>query len=64
MTADASQLQARVESGLKTLRTLIMTRPKHRLRFLDVLLEFTSSDQNEVRSSAMFVLRHIVPLYF
>ncbi|WAR18746.1 SYMPK-like protein [Mya arenaria] len=37
----------RVESGLQTLQTLIMTRPAHRLRYLDVLLEFTSSDHNE-----------------
>ena len=41
-------LQARVESGLNTLRKLIMTRPAHRMRFLDVLLEFTSSDKIEV----------------
>lgn len=49
----------RVESGLKTLRTLIMTRPAHRLRFLDVLLEFTSSDQNELRSQAITCTKNL-----
>ena len=37
-----------MEGGLNTLRKLIMTRPAHRMRFLDVLLEFTSSEKNEV----------------
>ena len=45
-----SFLQERCQAGLKTLKTLIMSRPNHRLRFLDVLLEFTSSDKKEVRA--------------
>ncbi|XP_052769693.1 symplekin-like isoform X1 [Mya arenaria] len=49
----------RVESGLQTLQTLIMTRPAHRLRYLDVLLEFTSSDHNELRSQAIDVTKNL-----
>ena len=41
-----------MEGGLNTLRKLIMTRPAHRMRFLDVLLEFTSSEKNEVSTSS------------
>lgn len=51
--------ETRVESGLKTLRKLIMTRPAHRLRFLDVLLEFTSSDQNELRNEAISFTKNL-----
>lgn len=49
----------RVASGLQTLRKLIMTRPAHRLRFLDVLLEFTSSDQMELRNQAISFTKNL-----
>ncbi|XP_053373588.1 symplekin-like isoform X2 [Mercenaria mercenaria] len=49
----------RVASGLQTLRKLIMTRPAHRLRFLDVLLEFTSSDQTELRNQAISFTKNL-----
>ncbi|XP_060559831.1 symplekin-like isoform X2 [Ruditapes philippinarum] len=49
----------RVESGLETLKKLIMTRPAHRLRFLDVLLEFTSSDHTELRNQAITYTKNL-----
>ena len=41
-------LQERTEIGMKTLRDLIMMRPKNRLDFLDLMLTFTSSDRPDV----------------
>ncbi|KAH9492706.1 hypothetical protein Btru_024229 [Bulinus truncatus] len=41
------------EAGLKTLSQLIVHRPAHRLKFLDLLLNFTSSDKLEVRNLAI-----------
>ncbi|KAL8604874.1 hypothetical protein ACOMHN_028502 [Nucella lapillus] len=43
----------RTEAGMKTLRSLIVMRPKYRLGFLDIMLTFTSSDRPEIRNPAI-----------
>lgn len=45
--------QDRVVSGINTLRQLILTRPAHRLRFLEVLLMSCHHDMPEVRATAI-----------
>ncbi|KAK3581424.1 hypothetical protein CHS0354_016286 [Potamilus streckersoni] len=51
--------EERVTLGLNTLKTLILTRPSHRLRFLDALLEFTSHERAEMRSAAIKVIKEL-----
>uniref|UniRef100_A0A2C9JRK3 Symplekin n=1 Tax=Biomphalaria glabrata TaxID=6526 RepID=A0A2C9JRK3_BIOGL len=46
-------MPAHTEAGLKTLSQLIIHRPAHRLKFLDLLLDFTASDKLEVRNIAI-----------
>lgn len=41
------------EAGMKTLSQLIITRPAHRIKFLDLLLDFTANDKLEVRNIAI-----------
>ncbi|OWF40642.1 symplekin-like [Mizuhopecten yessoensis] len=43
----------RVVAGMSTLKELILTRPVHRHRFLNVMLESCSHDKPEVRSTAI-----------
>ncbi|XP_061172101.1 symplekin-like isoform X1 [Saccostrea echinata] len=43
----------RVVSGINTLRQLILTRPAHRLRYLEVLLMSCHHDMPEVRATAI-----------
>ncbi|XP_069117050.1 symplekin-like [Argopecten irradians] len=43
----------RVGAGMNTLKELILTRPVHRLRFLNVMLESCSHDKPEVRNTAI-----------
>ena len=41
-------LQERAETGMRTLKDLVMMRPKQRLEFLDIMLTFTASERSEV----------------
>lgn len=41
--------QNRVVTGMNTIKELIMTRPAHRLRFLDVILDLCSHEKVEVK---------------
>ncbi|CAL1546360.1 unnamed protein product [Lymnaea stagnalis] len=41
------------EAGMKTLSQLIINRPAHRIKFLDLLLDFTANEKLEVRNIAI-----------
>ncbi|XP_059163192.1 symplekin-like [Physella acuta] len=41
------------EAGMKTLSQLITHRPAHRVKFLDIVLDYTGSDKLEVRNIAI-----------
>lgn len=41
------------EAGMKTLSQLIANRPAHRHKFLEIMLEFTSHDKQEIRNLAI-----------
>ncbi|KAK3093871.1 hypothetical protein FSP39_021289 [Pinctada imbricata] len=45
---------SRVSGGMKTLKALILSRPLHRLRYLEVMLQFCHNDVVEVRTAAIF----------
>ncbi|KAJ8308619.1 hypothetical protein KUTeg_013493, partial [Tegillarca granosa] len=49
----------RVVTGMNTIKELIMTRPVHRLRFLDVILDLCSHEKVEVRSTAIRTVKKL-----
>ncbi|GFO34652.1 symplekin [Plakobranchus ocellatus] len=46
-------VEEHTEAGMKTLSQLIANRPAHRHTFLDIILEFTSHEKEEIRNVAI-----------
>ncbi|KAI0228524.1 Symplekin [Lamellibrachia satsuma] len=53
------QDETRIYLGMTTLKELIVKRPCMKLEFLDVLLDFTSHEKNDVRNNAIRVTKKL-----
>ncbi|KAK2181060.1 hypothetical protein NP493_413g00016 [Ridgeia piscesae] len=53
------QDETRIYLGMTTLKELIVKRPCMKLEFLDVLLDFTSHEKNDVRNTAIRVTKKL-----